>query len=99
MRTANGRPTRKPIGAARWQGPLVLVIGLFLVVEAVGEGDQAGVDGLLRLVFGSMLLTGGAAALVPASGRTAVLGWALRLAQLFFILVALVVVAVWLRRR
>lgn len=99
MKTAHGRPTRRPVWAARWRGSFLLVIGLFVVVGAAGEGDDAGIGGLLRLVLGSMLLTGGGAALVPASGRTAVLGWALRLAQLLFLLIALVVLAVWLWRR
>lgn len=99
MKTASGRPARSPVWAARGRGSFLLVIGVFVVVGAVREGDGAGIGGLLRLVLGSMLLTGGAAALVPTSGRTVVLGWALRVAQLFFILVALVVVAVWVWRR
>lgn len=99
MRTTGGRPTRNPVWAARWRGALFLAIGLFVVVGALGDGDEAGVGGLLRLVLGSMLVTGGGAALVPTTGRTALLGWALRLAQLFFILVALVVMSVWLWRR
>lgn len=99
MRTVSGRPTRRPVWAARWRGAFLLAIGLVVLGGALREGDDTGVGGLLRLVLGSMLLTGGGAALVPASGRTAVLGWALRVAQLLFLLIALVVLAVWLWRR
>jgi len=99
MRTAGRRPTRRPVWAARWRGAFLFAIGLVVLGGALGEGDDAGVGGLLRLVLGSMLLTGGGAALVPASGRTAVLGWALRVAQLLFLLIALVVLGVWLWRR
>ncbi|CAA9553549.1 MAG: hypothetical protein AVDCRST_MAG19-1025 [uncultured Thermomicrobiales bacterium] len=98
MNRSGGRPARSPIGASRWQGPLFLLLGLSVVVNAWND-DQPGIGGLLRLILGSMLLTGGGAALVPASGRTAVLGWALRIAQLFFIVVAIAVVGVWLFRR
>lgn len=94
-----GRPGRGPLRAARWQGPVFLLLGLSLVIGAWDDADREGIGGLLRLILGSMLLTGGGAALVPASGRTVVLGWALRVAQLFFIAAAIAVVAVWLWHR
>lgn len=88
----------RPIRASRLAGCSYAIIGVVLLLGAFGGVQGEGTGPLLRLIFGSVLLTTGGAWLVPTSGRTVVLGWALRVAGAFFWLAALVVGIAWLWR-
>ncbi len=72
-----------------------MAIGLLILLGGTGDVAGDGLAPLLRLLFGAILVASGGSLLVPASGRTAVLGWALRIARLVCYLVAVAVLLVW----
>ena len=88
-----------PRRPSRRRGWVFLAIGLLILLGGTGDVAGEGLVPLLRLLFAAILVTSGGSLLVPASGRTAILGWALRIARLVCYLVAVAVLLVWFWRR
>ena len=83
-------------GATQFRGRFYLAVGVLILLGFTGDVAGDGAAPLFRLLFGAILVTSGGSLLIPASGRSVVLGWALRVARVICYVVALAVLLVWL---